>query len=108
MNRYIKLFENWNREEEVILTSNRGRDIKLTIRHGKLEQIMNSADVYFPFVEGQPFQIPFLKGWACRNGFKWNGKSACEPAEKKIFGIKAKDIPKGHPLRQVYRSKFRD
>jgi hypothetical protein len=105
---HIKLFENWNREEEVILTSARGRTIELIIRHGKIEVINNNADVYFPFAEGQPFQIPFLKSWACRNGFKWNGKSACEPAEKKIFGIRTKDVPMGHPLRHAYPRKFKD
>ena len=27
--------------------------------------------------------------------------------ERKVFGIKIKDIPKGHPLRFIYPNKFR-
>jgi hypothetical protein len=108
MKRYVKLFENWNREEEIILTSRRGRTIELIIRHGKIDSVNNNSDVYFPFVESQPFQIPFLKSWACHNGFKWNGEDSCKPTEKKIFGIKTKDVPIGHSLRHAYPRKFKD
>lgn len=27
--------------------------------------------------------------------------------DKKLFGIKLKDIPKGHPLRLIYPNKFK-
>jgi hypothetical protein len=49
-----------------------------------------------------------MKGWACNHGFRWNGKDACDPGEKKVFGIKAKHIPKGHEWRHIWPNKFND
>lgn len=111
MEQYIQLFENWQREEEIILTSRHGRTIELKIKHGKIEEIDNNSGIVFPFVTGQPLQIPFIKAWSCRNNFKWNGEDACQPGmkpEKKIFGIRTKDIPHGHELRRIFPGKFRD
>lgn len=111
MKNYIQLFESWQREEEIIMTSRLGRKILLKIRHGKIEEIENNSGIVFPFVTGQPLQNTFIKGWACRNGFKWNGEDACQPGrkpEKKIFGVRTKDVPKGHEWRQVFPGKFRD
>jgi len=34
-----------------------------------------------------------------------DGKDMCP--EPKIFGMRAKDIPQGHPLRSIYPGKFR-
>jgi hypothetical protein len=42
--------------------------------------------------------------WACNNGYLVNNKDVCP--EKKIFGIKISDIPKGHELRHIYPHKF--
>jgi hypothetical protein len=95
------------REEEIILTSRQGRKIKIKMTHGKIEEIDNESGVVFPFVTGQPFTV-FMKGWACRNGFKWNGTDPCEQGEKKIFGVKTKHVPKGHEWRQIFPGKFRD
>jgi hypothetical protein len=111
MKRYIQLFESWQREETIVMTSRMGRDISLTIRHGKIEEIENNSGIIFPFVTGQPLQIPFIKGWARRNGFKWNGEDACQPGmkpEKKIFGVRTKDVPKGHEWRHIFPGKFKD
>ena len=104
--KYIKLFENWIREEEIILTTRRGSEISIKIKHGKIEEIDNQAEVRFPFFTGQPVTV-FMKSWACTNGFKWNGQDACDPGEKKVFGIKAKHIPHGHELRMLFPNKFR-
>lgn len=105
----IKLYEAWNdRFEEIVLTSRQNRTIEVRARHGKIEEIDNNAGLRFPFVTGQLITV-FMKQWACNNGFKWNGKNACQdPGEKKIYGIKAKHIPKGHVMRQVFPGKFRD
>jgi hypothetical protein len=108
MKRYVALFESWMREEEIILTSRQGRTITIKVTHGKIEEIDNNSGVIFPFVTGQPLQIPFMKGWANRNGFKWNGEDAGRQPEKKIFGVRTKDVPKGHEWRQMFPRKFRD
>lgn len=104
--KHIKLFENWIREEEIILTSRQGREIIVKTLHGKIEEIHNESGERFPFFEGQPVTV-FMKGWACSHGFKWNGQDACDPGEKKVFGIKAKHIPQGHELRRLFPNKFR-
>jgi hypothetical protein len=111
MKQYIQLYESWQREEEIIMTSRMGREIIMKVRHGKIEEIENNTGIIFPFVTGQPLQIPFIKGWACKNGFKWNGEDACQPGmkpEKKIFGIRTKDVPRGHEWRHIFPGKFRD
>jgi hypothetical protein len=108
MKKYIQLFESWQREEEITLKSRMGRTIEIKVKHGKIEEIDNEAGVRFPFVTGQPLQKPFMKNWACRNGFKWNGEDPCEQPEKKIFGVRAKDIPHGHEWRMLFPGKFRD
>ena len=107
MKRFVALFESWMREEEIILTSRQGRKIFIKMTHGKIEEIDNESGVIFPFVTGQPFTV-FMKGWACRNGFKWNGNDPCDQGEKKIFGVKTKHVPKGHEWRQIFPGKFRD
>ena len=104
MKRYIQLYESWSREEELTLTSRFGK-IVLTIRHGKIESILNKTRLDFPFVVGHPVQLPFIKAWANRTGFKIEGEST---PDKKVFGIKTRDIPMGHELRRVYPNRFRD
>ncbi|CAB4159473.1 hypothetical protein UFOVP699_209 [uncultured Caudovirales phage] len=105
--KYIALYESWMREEIIVLTSRQGRTITIELTHGKIQRIDNESGVYFPYVENQPFQTPFVKAWACKNNFKWNGQSACDPGEKKIFGIKTKYVPKGHEWRQIFPGKFK-
>jgi hypothetical protein len=105
--KYISLYESWHREEEILLTSRQGRNIKVSVKHGKIEEIDNASGVPFPFFTGQLVTV-FMKGWACNNGFKWNGEDACDPGEKKVFGVKAKYIPQGHELRRIFPNKFRN
>ena len=68
MKQYIQLYESWQREEVVKLSSTNG-EIILIIRHGKIDSIENNTGAEPNFVPGQPFQIPFIKGWARTNGF---------------------------------------
>jgi hypothetical protein len=104
--KHIKLFESFFDGDEILLTKGYHK-ITIRTRYGKIEEILNESRIKFPFFTGQPVTV-FMKGWACQHGFKWNGKDACDPGEKKVFGIKAKYIPKGHELRQIYPGKFRD
>lgn len=102
----LMVFEDWKRTEELILTARNGKTIEITAEHGKIAEIDNNTGMKFPFWTGQLVTI-FMKQWACRNGFKWNGKDPCDPGEKKIFGVKAKHVPKGHEWRQIFPHKFR-
>lgn len=102
---HVKLFESWLREEEIVLTKGRV-EIRILTRHGKIEEIVNEDGVSVPFFIGQPVTV-FMKGWACNHGYMWNGKSACQEGDEKVFGIKKKWIPQGHELRRMYPSKFR-
>lgn len=105
----LMLFEDWKRTEELILTARNGKTIEITSEHGKISEIDNNTGLKFPFWTGQLVTI-FLKQWACKNGFKWNGEDACaqkKDQQKKIFGIRTKDVPKGHEWRMIYPNKFR-
>ena len=50
-----------------------------------------------------------MKQWACKNGFLYNGEDPCPPRkiEKKVFGIRQKDIPREDMIRHVFPNKFR-
>jgi hypothetical protein len=106
--KHIQLFESWNRSETIILTRKNRPHVKIEIEvvNGRIEEIDNEAGERFPFFTGQPVTV-WMKGWACSNGFLWNGEDPCDPQEEKVFGIKTKDVPQGHFLRQVFPSKFR-
>ncbi len=107
MRKYIALFENWSSRKDIVtLTSRQGRKIIVTFEHGTIQEISNESGIVFPYVTGQPFTI-WMKGWACRNGFTWNGEDPCDSGEEKIFGIKKKFIPKGHEWRQIFPGKFK-
>jgi len=69
-----------------------------TQRNAVILSIENNANVYFPYTVGQLLNIQY-KTWACLNNFYVNGKDTCP--EKKIFGIRERDIPQGHPLRYM-------
>ena len=97
------LFENF-KEEEITLTSKQNRDIKISVKQGKIMTVDNKSGVNFPFKQGQMYNAS-VKSWAKNNNFKWNGQNLDD--EKKVFGIKAKDIPKGHELRTMFPNKFK-
>ncbi len=106
--KYLKLFENWSREETIVLSRKNRPNLEITIKitNGRIEEIDNESGERFPFFIGQPVTV-WMKGWACNNGFLWNGEDPCDRGDEKVFGIKTKDIPKGHFLRQAFPSKFR-
>lgn len=100
----ILLFEMFSNKREIILTSRQGRDINITLLGGRIDTIDNESGVNFPFSVGQQYTRS-IETWACNNGFKMDGKDPCP--EKKVFGIRTKDIPQGHELRMLFPSKFR-
>jgi hypothetical protein len=113
MNNYIQLFESWQNVEEFTLTSKMPRrgnpEIIIKVKYGRIESIDNESRYPFPFFQGQPFQKPFITGWACKNGFYLNGEEPCGSSKNdKIFGIKKKYIPQGHEWRIIFPGKFRD
>ena len=115
MKNYIQLFENWQREEEFILTSKMARrgdpKIIFRVKDGRIESIENENRYPFPYFQGQPFQKPFIGMWACKNGFYLNREDTCKSKQDdndKIFGVRKKDVPRGHEWRQIWPGKFRD
>jgi len=101
----LLLFEGFANEKKMTLTSRQGRDIIITLLGGRIKDILNNAGVRFPFAVGQSYTRS-IESWACHNGFKIDGEDPCP--EEKIFGIRKKDIPRGHELRLLFPSKFRD
>ncbi|MEI6746939.1 MAG: hypothetical protein WCL34_13330, partial [Methylococcaceae bacterium] len=81
--------------------------VTITVRThpgGQITDIENTHNIRFPFVVGQILNMGH-RTWACSNGFMVNDSDPC--GEKKIFGIRASDIPAGDPLRLMYPNKFR-
>lgn len=92
------------KSEKIILTSRQGREILLEIKAGRIDSIENNSGVRFPFSVGQPYSMS-IKSWAQNNNFKWNGEDI--ENEKRIFGVKIKDVPPGHEWRYMFPNKFR-
>ena len=99
----IKLFESFHSKKHT-LTSRQGRNITVLVSGSRIEEIENKSGINFPFRKGQIYNRS-IETWACTNGFKIDGKDPCP--EEKIFGIKKKDIPRGHELRLLFPHKFR-
>jgi len=100
----LEIYENFSSEKEIEFTSRQRRKIIVKVQGGRIKDIDNQSGVRFPFHVGQQINRS-IETWACNNNFQMDGNDPCP--EKKVFGIKAKDIPKGHELRKIYPSKFR-
>jgi hypothetical protein len=103
--KHIKIYENYGQSKEMILTSRQNREIRISIEGGRITSIDNQSGVRFPWTVNQPINQG-IKTWACNNGFKIDGQDPCP--EKKIFGVRAKDVPMGHEWRTLFPNKFRD
>jgi len=93
-------------EREVVFTNKRNPRLVITVKKspdGRITEIKNESGMRFPFSVGQLLQRN-VEVWACNNNFLMNGKDTCP--EKKIFGVKTKDVPQGHEWRHIYRNKF--
>ena len=104
--KYLKSF-NEELSNEIVLKSKRNSKVEITllVEGGRILDIINRTNQRFPFQKGNLFNIHALNNWACNNNFTLNDKDTCP--EKKVFGIKTSDIPKGHELRMLYPSKFK-
>ncbi len=93
-------------QREVIFTNKRNPQLVITVKKspdGRIISLDNKSGVRFPFVVGQVLNRN-VEVWACNNNFLMDNKDTCP--DKKIFGIKSKDIPQGHELRHLYPNKF--
>lgn len=75
-----------------------------TYPNGQITDIENEYEVRFPYSVGQVLNMGH-RTWACSNGYMVNDEDPC--GEKKIFGMRASDIPPGHELRTLFPHKFR-
>ena len=100
----LLLFEGFSTKREITLTSRQNRNIIVTLLGGRIDTIDNQSGVNFPYRKGEQYTRS-IETWACNNGFKIDGKDPCP--EKKVFGIRTKDIPQGHELRMLFPGKFR-
>ncbi len=112
----IKTFESWG-EREIILTHKNDQSlvIRLSVVNSKIVSINHlrkignkevdiSPVIRFPFSVGQTLSRN-IEVWACNNNFYIDGKNTCP--EKKIFGVRVSDVPKGHEWRHIFPNKFR-
>ena len=101
----IKKFEAFSmRQITFVSKRNQNQIIKVFTEGGRIVSIENESGVRFPFSEGQTLSRN-IEVWACNNNFYMDGKDTCP--EKKIFGIRASDVPQGHEWRHIYPQKFR-
>ena len=102
--KHLKSFnEGYSRKVE--LESDRThRKITFDVIGGRMKNIDNQSGVRFPYQEGQPYNRG-VETWCCNNNFMMDGKDMCPP--KKVYGMRPKDIPMGHPLRSIMPGKFR-
>ena len=104
--KHLKRFnENATLETEVNFTSKRNPNISFSVfktPDGRITRIEN-CNVRFPFRVGQMFNRT-AEVWACNNNFLMDGKDTCP--EKKIFGVRSKDVPQGHEWRHIFPHKF--
>lgn len=99
----LLLFESFG-QRQIILTSRQGREIRVNLQGYTIKDIVNNAQINFPFQPGQTWTRS-VETWACNNKFLIDGEDPCP--EEKIFGIRKKDIPQGHELRLLFPHKFR-
>ena len=104
--KYLKSIYEAFGEKKVVLSlkNNITRTISFTVKGGKITDIENPGNLPFPYKENQPYNRG-MEVWCCNNGYFMDNKDTCP--EEKVFGIRKKDIPQGHPLRFVYPNKFR-
>ena len=93
-------------EREVVFTNKRNPRLVITIKKnpdGRITEIQNETGMRFPFSVGQILNRT-AEVWACNNNFLMDGKDTCP--DKKIFGVKTKDVPQGHEWRHIFPHKF--
>lgn len=92
---------------EIVFTGKRNPRLVITVKISpdrRISEINNKTGIRFPFVVGQPLGRN-IEVWACNNNFLMDGQDTCP--EKKIFGVKASDVPQGHEWRHIFPNKFK-
>jgi hypothetical protein len=92
---------------EIVFKGKRNPNLVIMVKKGpdgRITSIVNKSGIRFPFQIGQLFQRN-IETWACNNNFYMDGKDTCP--EKKIFGVRASDVPKGHEWRHIYPNRFK-
>lgn len=93
-------------ERKVRFTNKRNPRLEIVVtktQDGRITNIENKTGIRFPFSVGQILNRT-AEVWACNNNFLMDGKDTCP--EKKIFGVRAKDVPQGHEWRHIFPHKF--
>lgn len=94
-------------KNEIIFTGKRNPRLNIIVKISpdrRISEIENKTGIRFPFVVGQPLGRN-IEVWACNNNFLMDGQDTCP--EKKIFGVRASDVPKGHEWRHIFPNKFK-
>lgn len=94
-------------KNEIIFTGKRNPRLSIIVKISpdrRISEIENKTGIRFPFVVGQPLNRN-IEVWACNNNFLMDGKDTCP--EKKIFGVRSSDVPKGHEWRHIFPNKFK-
>jgi hypothetical protein len=84
---------------KTIILSKNHLKIKVEIKHGIISNIERYPSIHFPYVINQPYNRN-IETWADINGWLIDGKPV---RDERIFGIRKKDIPVGHPLHYIRR-----
>ena len=95
------------KDREVVFSKKVNPSYRFTVilfPNGIIKEIRPKNPAPFPFRVGQLFNRS-AETWACANGYTMDGKDMC--GEKKIFGIRIKDVPQGHEWRFLFPNKFR-
>jgi hypothetical protein len=91
----------------ITFTNKRNPRLVITIQldtKRRISEIENKTGIRFPFSVGQLLNRN-IEVWACNNNFLMDGKDTCP--EKKIFGVRASDVPQGHEWRHIFPNKFK-
>ena len=100
----IKTYESYGEREIIFQHKHRSNFIiTIVVQYSRIKSIDNPTGQRFPYVVGQPFNRG-LETWACNNNYLMDGQDTCP--DKKIFGIRTKDVPQGHEWRHIYPNKF--
>ena len=103
----LQIFEAFYDEKEIKHEHKRNTALSFKLtkdRVGRITKIDKPDNVRFPYTIGQFLNRSF-ESWACNNHYLIDGKDTCP--DKKIFGVKTKDVPQGHEWRNVFPNKFR-
>jgi hypothetical protein len=112
---FAKRFQwKWNQDTptEIILpdyqteeAEKEAKEIENNIENNEIEEsLLTNSSITF-INKRNPRLNRNIEVWACNNNFLMDGKDTCP--EKKIFGVRASDVPQGHEWRHIFPNKFK-